>query len=98
MLIHIVVWKYRDEVSEEERSRHVKELENLPSIIPNIESYRVGRDILHLDRSYDTGLVAVFPDKQALDFYTEHKAHQDVASFGKRIAEHVVSVDFLSPR
>jgi len=50
---------------------------------------------LHLDRSFVTGLVSVFPDRGALDFYTDHPAHQEVAALGKQIAEKVVSVDFI---
>jgi hypothetical protein len=95
MLTHIVCWKYKAETSEAERAEHVSKLRALPNVIPNILSFNVGRDILHLERSFDTGLVAVYPDRAALDFYTVHPAHQEVAAIGKRIAERVVSVDFL---
>ncbi len=96
MLTHIVVWKYKEETSEETREEHRNKLKNLPNEIPNIESFSVGADMLHLDRSYDTGLVAIFPDKEALDAYTVHETHQEVANMGKEIAAHVVSVDFIS--
>lgn len=95
MLTHIVCWKYKPETSESERADHVARLKALPNVIPNIASFHVGRDILHLERSFDTGLVAVYPDREALDFYTDHPAHQEVAALGKRIAERVVSVDFF---
>ncbi len=96
MLTHIVVWKYKEETSNETREKHRAKLKSLPGVIPNIESFTVGADILHLDRSYDTGLVAIFPDRNALDFYTVHDKHQEVAKMGKEIADHAVSVDFLS--
>lgn len=95
MLTHIVCWKYKAETTEEQRADHVERLRALPAAIPNIVSFQVGRDILHLERSFDTGLVAVYPDRAALDFYTGHPRHQEVAALGKRIAEKVVSVDFL---
>ena len=94
MLTHIVVWKYKDETSEEARERQREKLRNLPNEIPHILKFDVGADTLHLERSYDTGLVAVFPDKKALDFYTEHETHREVAEMGKEIAAHVASVDF----
>ena len=94
MLTHIVCWKYKAETSEKERAEHVAKLRALPGVIPNILSFSVGRDILHLERSFDTGLVAVYPDRAALDFYTVHPDHQEVAAIGKRIAERVISVDF----
>lgn len=96
MLIHIVCWKYKSGITQEQREKHIAKLLDLPNIIPNILSFKVGSDILHLERSFDTGLVAAYPDRQALDAYTEHPDHQNVANFGKLIAEKVVSVDFLS--
>ena len=96
MLTHIVCWKYKAETSAAERADHVARLRRLPEVIPNILSFSVGSDILHLERSFDTGLVAVYPDRAALDFYTVHPHHQEVAALGKTIAEKVVSVDFLT--
>jgi len=96
MLIHIVCWKYKTETTPEMRVDHRARLMALPEIIRNSESFDVGEDILHLERSFDTGLVAIFQDRAALDFYNDHPEHQKVAAFGREIAEKVVSVDFLS--
>ena len=96
MLTHIVCWKYKPETTREQKEAHLAKLENLPNVIPNIISFNIGFDILHLERSFDLGLVAVYPDRTALDFYTEHAAHQEAAKMGKEIAERVVSVDFTS--
>lgn len=95
MLTHIVCWKYKAETSAEQRTDHIARLRALPDLIPNIISLEVGSDILHLERSFDTGMVAVYPDREALDFYTDHPAHQEVVAFGKQIAEKAVSVDFI---
>ncbi|MCA1624682.1 MAG: Dabb family protein [Acidobacteria bacterium] len=98
MLTHIVCWKYKAKTTETQREEHVAKLKNLPGVIPNIISFDVGFDILHLERSFDTGLVATYPNRAALDFYTAHPVHQEVANIGKQIAERVVSVDFMSER
>jgi hypothetical protein len=45
-------------------------------------------------RSFDTGLVALFRDRAALDAYTVHPEHIKVAEFGSTISEQVASVDF----
>jgi hypothetical protein len=95
MLTHIVVWKYRPEITEDQRTEHRSLLKNLVNFIPQIISLNVGADALHLPRSYDTGLVATFADRRALDVYTENAEHQKVAALGKEIAQHVVSVDFV---
>ena len=96
MLTHIVCWKYKPETTQEEKETHLAKLKNLPNIIPNIISFNLGFDVLHLERSFDLGLVAVYPDRAALDFYTVDEAHQEVVMIGREIAERVVSVDFLS--
>lgn len=95
MLTHIVCWKYKPEITEERRQEHIARLKELPEVIPNIVSFSVGSDILHLERSFDTGLVAVYSDRAALDFYTDHPEHQQVAALGRELAEKVVSVDFV---
>lgn len=95
MLVHIVCWKYRSEVAETDRIRHRESLASLPSMIDDIVSFNVGADILHLERSFDTGLVAVFIDRDALDRYTDHPEHQKVAAIGRELSQQVVSVDFL---
>ena len=95
MLTHIVVWKYKDEVSQETRDEHRSKLSNLKDVIAEIVDLKVGSDALHLARSYDTGLVATFKNLEDLDAYTVHPAHQEVANLGKEIAAHVVSVDFI---
>jgi hypothetical protein len=94
MLTHIVIWKYRAEVTEATRAEHVAKLRALVGVIPETVSLQVGFDVLHLARSYDTGLVATFQDRAGLEAYTNHPQHVEVANFGRTISEHVASVDF----
>ena len=94
MLTHIVLWKYRSDVEPEVREEHVRLLRALTSTIKEIESLSVGFDILHLPRSFDTGLVGIFKDRAALDAYTIHPDHVKVAEFGRTISAQVGSVDF----
>ena len=94
MLTHIVVWKYKPEIEQAIREEHVSQLRQLASIIAEVKSLSVGFDVIHLPRSYNTGLVAVFQDRAALEAYTVHPEHVKVANFGRSISEHVASVDF----
>jgi hypothetical protein len=94
MLTHIVIWKYKPETSDEERREHVERLRRLTEIIPDIQSFDVGFDVLKLPRSYHTGLVATFHDRAGLEAYTVHPEHVAVADMGRTISEHVASVDF----
>ena len=94
MLTHIVCWKYKDETAASTREEHRAKLQKLKNVIPEIIDLKVGADVLHLPRSYDTGLVVTFQDLEDLDVYTNHPTHLEVAAMGREIAEHVVSVDF----
>ena len=96
MLTHIVIWKYRADVEQAVREEHVARLRKLQSIIPEIESLNVGFDVLQLPRSFDTGLVATFRDRDALEAYTIHPEHVAVATFGRSISASIASVDFES--
>jgi hypothetical protein len=94
MLTHLVVWKYRADVSESTREEHRAQLRSLTNIVPGIESLSVGSDTLHSPRSYDTGLVAIFRDRSVLDAYSIHPDHVKVVEFGNTILETMAKVDF----
>jgi hypothetical protein len=94
MLTHIVIWKYRADVSAEERQEHAVRLRRLRQIIPEVKSLSVGFDVLGLPRSYDLGLVAVFQDHAGLEAYTVHPEHVAVVQLGRSITEQIASVDF----
>jgi hypothetical protein len=94
MLTHIVIWKYKPEVSDDQRRGHVERLRALDGLIPELQSFAVGADVLGLPRSYHTGLVATFRDRAGLAAYDAHPEHQSVVQIGRAISEHVASVDF----
>jgi hypothetical protein len=96
MLTHIVIWKYRADIEQFARDEHVKLLSNLVGVIPELQSLSVGADTLKLARSFDTGMVATFADRAALEAYTVHPEHVKVIEFGRTISEQVASVDFVS--
>jgi hypothetical protein len=95
MLTHIVCWKYKPETGDSERQGHIAALKALVGVVAEIRSFSVGTDSLHLQRSFDTGLVATFDDRDALDRYTDHPEHQKVAAMGRELSQQTVSVDFM---
>jgi hypothetical protein len=96
MLTHIICWKYKAEITDAQREEHRAKLQNLKNVIAEVIDLKVGADVLHLSRSYDTGLVATFENLEGLDIYTVHPVHQEVVNLGKEIAAHVVSIDFMT--
>ena len=96
MITHLVVWKYRADVPQETRDEHLALLQSIHSVVPGIESFSVGVDILHGPKSYDTGLMAIFRDRAVLDAYTVHPDHVKVVEFSNGITEKMAKVDFES--
>ena len=94
MLTHIVAWKYREDVPQEERDKHRSMLKALRNVVPGIDDFAVGADFLRAHNSFDTGLFARFQDRSALEAYTVHPEHVKVVEYGRTITETMSKVDF----
>jgi hypothetical protein len=93
MLLHLVCFKYKTDTSDAARVEHRERLAALRTL-DGVVDLKVGEDIVRSSRSYDTGLMIVFPDRAALDGYQKDPQHVPVAQLGAGLCEHIVSVDF----
>jgi hypothetical protein len=93
MLLHLVCFKYKNDTSDAARVEHRERLAALRTL-DGVVDLRVGEDIVRSPRSYDTGLMIIFPDRAALDAYQKDPQHVPVAQLGVSLSEHIVSVDF----
>ena len=93
MLLHLVSFKYKAEVDAAARAQHRERLAALQGL-DGVIDLKVGADVVHSPRSYDTGLAITFPDRAALDAYQHNDRHVPVAQFGVGLCEHIVAVDF----
>lgn len=93
MLLHLVCFKYKAEIGAAVRARHRERLGALKSL-DGVMDLKVGEDVVHSPRSYDTGLAITFPDRAALDAYQKNERHVPVAQFGVSLCDHIVAVDF----
>jgi len=78
MIHHIVLVKFRSDVTAEARQAIWDSLEALGEVIDGIESAQFGVNISPegFSRGYDDGFVMVFRDAAARDIYLEHPAHK----------------------
>lgn len=95
MLTHVVFFKFNPGTSETDIKHVEQALQKLPSVIDEIREFRVGRDIIQSDRSYDLALVSAFEDLSAMQRYQVHPEHQKVVDFVKTLTSSIVAVDFL---
>jgi hypothetical protein len=93
MLTHIVLFKYRDDVSEDVRADHRQRLAGL-SGLDGVIDLKVGADVVRSARSFDTGLVILFQDRAGLDGYAVNPQHVPVAQHGASLCQQIVAVDF----
>jgi hypothetical protein len=93
MLLHLVCFKYRSDIDAATRQQHRDRLAALKDL-DGVTDLKVGSDVVHSARSYDTGLAITFPDRAALDAYQKNERHVPVAQFGVSLCEHIVAVDF----
>ena len=93
MLIHIVAFRYKAEVDERQRDEHRHSLRRLATL-PDVVDLSVGGDVVKSARSFDTGLVIRFKDRDALERYQKDARHVPVAQLGASICQQIVSVDF----
>ena len=93
MLLHLVCFKYKTDVDDATRQAHRDRLAALKTL-DGVTDLKVGANVVHSPRSYDTGLAITFPNRAALDAYQTNDRHVPVAQFGVGLSEHIVAVDF----
>lgn len=95
MLVHIVMFQFKDENKEANLERVKAMLEALPSKIDTLRSMEVGIDISRSERSFDMVLTSTFDDQEGLNVYAPHSAHQEVVSVIKEVTTLSKVVDYL---
>ena len=96
MLKHVVFFKFKLGIGEEEIVDLEKSLAELPPVIPEILTYEFGRDVVRSERSYDLALVSTFKDLDSFQRYQKHSDHQIVLQKVNNLCESVLAVDFLT--
>jgi hypothetical protein len=96
MLVHIVMFQFKEENKEANLVRVKAMLEALPSQIETLKSMEVGIDISHSERSFDLVLISTFDDQAGLDIYVPHPAHQEVVSVIKEVTSLSKVVDYIN--
>ena len=80
MLKHVVLFKFRDDCSDEQLQKIFDGMDALPDKIPQIQSYSHGPDAAIVDGKFDYGMVAEFNTSEDLLTYLEHPEHKAVGA------------------
>ena len=95
MYIHMFAFRFKPNVSEEQKNQCVGEIRKLQDQIPAVLESWVGRNISPRGQGYELGGVMKFADKAAFDGYVAHPAHQKLLSWLVPLIE-PIEVDFAS--
>ena len=95
---HVVVFRFREGTTAEQRATIATELRALPAAIPEIAAYTVGEDAGLVEGTWDFAVVADFATPQDFITYREHPDHQAViaAHISPVVAERA-SAQFVLP-
>ena len=95
MLVHIVMFKFKEENKKANLIQAKQMLENLMGAIPSLRSIDVGVNMIVTDRAMDLSLIAAFESKEGLELYDVHPEHQKVVTFIKSVVEYSKATDYF---
>lgn len=95
MLVHIVMFVFKEENKEANMVRVKTMLEELSSKVETLKSMEVGIDISRSERSFDMVLTSTFADQEGLNTYAVHPAHLEVVNIIKEVTTLSKVVDYV---
>ncbi|KAI9497498.1 stress responsive A/B barrel domain-containing protein [Zychaea mexicana] len=94
-LVHIVIAKFKPEISEATRQQACDEVLKLKDQIPNILSCTAGKTFTERSQGYEWGWVVELEKKEDLPIYAEHAAHQAFLQRYKPTFEDLIALDYM---
>ena len=94
MIVHIVMFKFKDENKDENLLVVKNKLEELVSKIPMLNSIEVGINFADEGRAFDISLYSTFNTKDDLKAYAIHPEHLKVVELIKSVATESKVVDY----
>ncbi|CAO3695864.1 hypothetical protein G6F70_006926 [Rhizopus microsporus] len=93
-VIHIVIVKFKPEVTEEVKERVGSEIRALKDKIPEIISATAGKNFTDRSQGFEYGWVVEVKDKNGLSVYNDHPAHLEFVSKNKPLIADLLAFDY----
>ena len=94
MIVHIVMFDFKEEDKYENILKVKEMLEALPSKIDELLEMEIGVDFSRSERACDMSLYSTFKTQEDLKVYATHPAHLEVLTFIKEVVEKTRVVDY----
>jgi len=95
MIVHIVMFKFREENKILNIEKVVEKLNALVKKIDGLLLMEVGVDFNGSERAFDLSLYATFETKEDLKTYAVHPEHLKVVAFIKEVTTETKVVDYI---
>ena len=95
MIVHIVMFKFKDENKALNMARVQKKLEDLEESIDVLKSMEVGINFNESERAMDMSLYSTFETQRDLKTYQEHPEHQKVVELIREVTQESRVVDYI---
>lgn len=80
MILHIVLFNWKDDVTKEQVEKVNQVVAQLPAKIPSIRGLQWGSDLGFRSGNSSWGLMALFQDRAGWQAYQDHPAHKSLVS------------------
>lgn len=102
MIVHVVLFQPRAGLSDEQRDRVLADLRHAATEIPSIRRFRIGQRILHglpgyeqaMTDNYEYAAIIEFDDRDGLEAYLRHPAHDATGAHFTSAASHALAYDY----
>ncbi len=95
MIVHIVMFRFKEENRESNLEEVSAKLNALVDLIPSLNSMEVGIDFSKSERSFDMSIYTTFDSKEALKEYAVHPEHLKVVELIKSVTLESKVVDYV---
>lgn len=95
MIIHIVMFKFKDEDKALNIAKVKNQLEKLEQKIDELKSIEVGVNFDESDRAFDLSLYSTFETQEDLKIYASHEEHLKVVGLIKSMTLESKVVDYV---
>lgn len=85
MIQHIVLFKFNDQTTEEQKEEGARRLRNLIHVLPGILNIYAGQNYSTRGKGYSMALTVLFRSEEDHQNYTPSKEHQAVVSYMKQV-------------
>jgi hypothetical protein len=94
MVVHIVMFKFKEEDFDKNIKLVKEKLEALPSLIDELKCIEVGIDFSRSQRAFDLSLYSSFNSKEDLKAYAVHPEHLKVVELIREVTLESKVVDY----